>query len=111
MKKHTKIYLNHFKYDISDTIYCEVCNAVAVDIHHIESRGMGGSKFADTIENLQALCRSCHIEYGDKKQHKEYLKGIHYRLLGIEKATIADDEQHEVTPEGKIIFKHDGLQN
>jgi hypothetical protein len=26
---------------------------------------------------------------------------------GIEKATIADDEQHEVTPDGKIIFKHD----
>jgi hypothetical protein len=29
---------------------------------------------------------------------------------GIEKASIADDEQHEVTPDGKIIFKHDGLQ-
>jgi len=23
------------------------------------------------------LCRSCHIEYGDKKQHKEMLKVVH----------------------------------
>ena len=23
----------------------------------------------------------------------------------------SEEEQHEVTPEGKIIFKHDGLQN
>jgi len=35
----------------------------------------GGNK--DTIENLMGLCRSCHIEYGDKKQHKEMLKVVH----------------------------------
>jgi hypothetical protein len=61
----------------------------------------------DTITNIQALCRSCHEQYGDKKQYKDFLKSIHYRVLGIEKATIADDEQHEVTPDGKIIFKHE----
>ena len=113
MKKHTSIYMNHFGYDINDFISCEVCGGRAVDIHHIEARGSGGDPQGkkDTIENLQALCRSCHVEYGDKKQYKDYLKGIHFRVLGIEKATIADDEQHEVTPEGKIIFKHDGVQN
>jgi hypothetical protein len=42
MKNHTKIYFKHFGYDTSDTIYCEVCNAVAVDLHHIEAKGMGG---------------------------------------------------------------------
>jgi 5-methylcytosine-specific restriction endonuclease McrA len=38
---------------------------------------MGGSKIADTIENLMALCRNCHTEYGDKKQHKEMLIATH----------------------------------
>jgi 5-methylcytosine-specific restriction endonuclease McrA len=34
---------------------------------------MGGSKEADKIENLQALCRKCHIQFGDQKQHKDFL--------------------------------------
>jgi hypothetical protein len=31
MKPHTKIYMNHFGYDISDFIPCEVCGKTAVD--------------------------------------------------------------------------------
>jgi 5-methylcytosine-specific restriction endonuclease McrA len=31
----------------------------------------------DVITNLQALCRACHIEMGDKKQYKEFLKDKH----------------------------------
>ena len=76
MKKHTKIYLNYFGYDTTDWIPCEICGNQAVDIHHIEARGMGGGN-KDTIENLMGLCRNCHIEYGDKKQHKEMLKVVH----------------------------------
>jgi 5-methylcytosine-specific restriction endonuclease McrA len=49
----------------------------AQDIHHVEARSMGGSKHADNIENLMALCRQCHIDFGDKKQHKEMLKVVH----------------------------------
>ena len=81
MKKHTKIYLNHFGYTDTDYIPCEVCTKPAVDIHHIEARGMGGSRAADTIENLQALCRPCHIMYGDKTKHIELLKDIHNAKL------------------------------
>jgi len=77
MKKHTQIYLKAMGYDTTDFICCEVCQAQAVDIHHIESRGMGGSKHADTIENLMALCRKCHVEFGDKKQYKELLVATH----------------------------------
>ncbi len=73
MKKHTKIYLNYFGYDTTDFIPCEVCGSQAVDIHHIECRGMGGTKTKDIIENLMALCRKHHIEYGDKKQHMDFL--------------------------------------
>lgn len=73
MKNHTKVYLNHFGYGIEDFIPCELCGNRAVDIHHINARGMGSSKDKDTIDNLMALCRPCHIEYGDKKHYIEYL--------------------------------------
>ena len=85
MKKHTLIYMNHFGYDISDFIPCEVCGGRAVDIHHIEARSMGGSKTKDTIENLMAVCRPCHITMGDKKQYKDKLKEIHQRVLNSRK--------------------------
>jgi 5-methylcytosine-specific restriction endonuclease McrA len=42
---------------------------------------MGGSKSKDFIDNLQALCRGCHHEYGDKVQHYEFLKKIHQDKL------------------------------
>ena len=74
-------YFNHFGYDISDFIPCEVCGKTAVDIHHIEARGIGGSKDADNIENLMALCREDHLKYGDKKQYKEFLKDKHAEKL------------------------------
>lgn len=77
MKKHVMTYFNHFGYDISDFIPCEVCERTAVDIHHIEARGMGGSKIKDVITNLQALCRECHTKFGDQKQYKDFLKEKH----------------------------------
>ena len=77
MKNHTKVYLRHFNYSMDEFIPCEVCEARAVDIHHIECRGMGSSKEKDKIENLMAVCRECHLKYGDKKQHIEELKEIH----------------------------------
>ena len=82
MKKHTKIYLDYFELAISDYIPCEVCNKPAVDIHHIEPRGMGGSKTKDTIQNLMALCRECHHEadFGTKLS-KEFLGKIHADVL------------------------------
>lgn len=81
MKNYTKIYLNYFKYDICDFIPCEICSRKAVDIHHIDCKGMGGSKKKDNIENLMALCRSCHMEYGDKKNYIDYLNQIHINKL------------------------------
>jgi hypothetical protein len=81
MKKHTKIYLDYFSFDRCDFIPCEVCGNPANDIHHIDARGMGGSKEKDVISNLQAVCRGCHIQYGDKKQYKELLKDIHSNYM------------------------------
>ena len=81
MKKHTQIYFDYFGYDTTDFVCCEVCGIKAVDINHIDPRGMGGSKSKDIIENLQALCRSCHIKFGDKKQYKEFLKDTHKKFM------------------------------
>lgn len=77
MKPHTKIYMDYFGYTVADFIACEVCGNKAVDIHHIEARGMGGSKKKDYIENLQAVCRKCHILAGDLSKFKDELKRIH----------------------------------
>jgi hypothetical protein len=77
MKKHTKIYFLYFDYGMDSFIPCELCGSRAVDIHHIDCRGIGGSNDKDSIDNLMALCRSCHIEYGDKKEHTAMLKSIH----------------------------------
>lgn len=81
MKKHTKVYLRFFNYGIEDFIPCENCGSKAVDIHHINARGMGGSKKADNIENLMAVCREDHIAFGDKKQFKEELVEIHLKFM------------------------------
>jgi 5-methylcytosine-specific restriction endonuclease McrA len=81
MKNHTKVYLKAMGYDTTDWIPCEVCQSKAVDIHHIEARGMGGSKHADTIENLMALCRECHVNLGDKTEYKERLQATHNHHL------------------------------
>jgi 5-methylcytosine-specific restriction endonuclease McrA len=69
--------MDYFDYGIEDFIPCEICECRAVDIHHIECRGYGGSKAKDNIENLMALCRECHVYFGDKKEHKENLIKAH----------------------------------
>ena len=82
MKKHTKIYFDFFgvSYDLSSGWHncdSELSGLKADDIHHIECRGMGGSKTKDNIENLMALTREEHEQFGDKKQYIEYLKQVH----------------------------------
>ena len=64
-------------FDDTDFIPCEVCGSKAQDIHHIEPRGMGGRKSKDVLDNLVALCRSCHHEadFGTKLP-KDKLKEI-----------------------------------
>jgi len=77
MKKHVKVYMSYFGYGVDDFIPCEVCGGRAVDIHHIDCRGMGGSKNKDNIENVMSLCRDCHMKYGDKKQYMDMLVEAH----------------------------------
>ena len=64
MKPHTKNYFDFFKIDYfedgsHDFIACEMCGAEAVDLHHINNR-IKGVKRLDEVENIIALCRTCH---------------------------------------------------
>ena len=77
MQKHTKIYMTYFDYGIEDFIPCEVCGSKAVDIHHLEAKGMGGSKTKDYIENLAALCREHHVKCHANKEYNNEVKQLH----------------------------------
>jgi len=81
MKKYTKQYFSYFGYALDEFLPCEVCGNRAVDLHHIDCKGMGGSKLKDNVENIMALCREDHIKYGDKKEHIEFLKETHLNFL------------------------------
>jgi 5-methylcytosine-specific restriction endonuclease McrA len=86
MVNHKKVYITFFNLDVSDHILCTNCGQVAVDIHHINARGMGGS-LKDYIENLVALCRLCHnmVEsntYKNKQVRIKHLKLVLNKLEG-----------------------------
>ena len=78
MQKHTKVYFDFFGYDISDTIYCEMCDAVAVDIHHLEKRNKTKNDF---IENLIGVCRDCHIKAESDSSFNMYCRIRHLELV------------------------------
>ena len=78
MQKHTKVYFDFFGYDQSDTIYCEMCNAVAVDIHHLEKRNKTKNDF---IENLIGVCRDCHIKAESDSSFNMYCRIRHLELV------------------------------
>lgn len=60
MTNHLKEYAKCNGYDDPQDIICEVTGRPARDVHHLDGRGMGGSKLKDTCENLQALDRKIH---------------------------------------------------
>ena len=68
MKKHIKIYHEALGVAPGEVIFSEISGYRASDIHHIFAGGMGGGKRKeDRIENLMALTREEHLNYGDKK--------------------------------------------
>ena len=86
MQKHTKIYMDYFGYDISDYIPCESCGSRAQDVHHIDNKGMGGSKEKDYIENLAGLCRTCHDLCHEFEEVNQKVKHIH--LINVKRKEV-----------------------
>ncbi|RLE40541.1 hypothetical protein DRJ16_07080 [Candidatus Woesearchaeota archaeon] len=84
MKKHTKIYLVSAGKTVADIIMCEYCNMeLAVDVHHISPRGMGGDPSKDVAENLIALCRNCHTKIEGVKKYDKQLREIAKRRCDV----------------------------
>lgn len=85
MKKYTKIYLEAFGYSTTDFIPSEISGEKAVDIHHIICKGSGGDPTgnSDRIENLMAVTRNEHLEYGDKKQYISFLFEKHMEFMEL----------------------------
>lgn len=85
MKRHTKIYMDYFGYGPEDFIPCEITGRRANDIHHIWPRGMGGNPKGDkdVIENLMALTREKHNEYGDVPELVPMLQKIHLKFMEV----------------------------
>ena len=82
MKIHTKVYMQFFDYGETDFVMCEFCQQDrAVDIHHLDSRGMGGSKNKDYIENLMGLCRECHIKAESDSSFNMFCRIKHLELV------------------------------
>lgn len=75
--------MNAFGFDVCDFVPSELSGSKAVDIHHIDCRGSGGSSknTKDRIENLIALTREEHNFYGDKKQFMFYLYARHLNYM------------------------------
>ena len=63
MEQYLVNYYEHFGYTVADTIQCEVCDAVGINIHHVVPRSHFGSKRReerDSWQNLACLCGTCH---------------------------------------------------
>lgn len=86
MQRHVREYLVWMGYDEHDFIPCELTGGKAVDIHHIDCKGMGGvggdrEKIVESIYNLMALTREAHEELGDKEMFKEALYEAHFQMI------------------------------
>ena len=80
MKPYTKTYYTAFGYSLTDFVSCELCGKTAVDISHIHAKGRRPD-LKDEICNLMAMCRSCHLETGDKKADRKRLLLIHKNTM------------------------------
>ena len=58
---------------------CEVCGSVSnIDVHHID-----GDPHNNSVDNLQLLCRSCHMKAHRQSTKKCYVCGAKVRGKGL----------------------------
>lgn len=78
MKRYKHNYINSLGLTSADVILCEVCGTVAVDVHHVTPRSLGGT---DEPSNLIALCRSDHSDAHSGELERGYLQGVVERRI------------------------------
>ena len=92
MKDYKKLFSRYWGISADDVPLCWGCNqAVAVDIHHIEPKRMGGvqQNRLNRIDNLFAVCRKCHtLAHKNKSVNEEFKKILQERILLREKILI-----------------------
>ena len=77
LKNYKKVFSDHWGFHESDPPMCWGCyRSVAVDIHHLIPKGMGGvsKNRLNRIDNLFPVCRSCHQKAHANKEFNEELK-------------------------------------
>ena len=74
--------MKFFGYTTADWMPCEIpgCGQRAVDVAHIIAKSIRDD-LRDDINNLMGSCREHHNEYGDKRQHREYLQEVHKAFM------------------------------
>ena len=80
MNTYTKVYLDNLGFDETDYVQCQCCENRATEIHHIISRKRD-KKLINDIQNLFAICRTCHQKYGEIKEYMPLLLKIHRAFL------------------------------
>lgn len=78
MIKYKQIYLQHFGLTTADWIGCVNCSKTSIDIHHLTFKSQGGK---DIIENLAAVCRTCHTIAHANKEFNESIRTKHLQNL------------------------------
>ena len=74
MKNHTKVYLKEMGYDKVDWIECEICGTTAVDIHHIDPRGMDHESSFDVVQHSRLIesFRSSDYDHKVTPEHQHF---------------------------------------
>ena len=84
MKDYKKLFSRFWSVSSDDALLCWYCNqSVAVDIHHIEPKKMGGGSKnrLNRIDNLFAVCRKCHtLAHKNKSVNEEFKKILQERI-------------------------------
>ena len=98
--------MRHFGYGLTDFIPCELTGERCVDVHHIDTPGMGSNKREDaTVEELMATTRFLHTLFGDKEDvklsngkvvnFKEFLHEAHQHFLETQQPYIHVNPHHD----------------
>ena len=87
-KNYRKIFYDYWGLSVVDTPQCWGCfQSPAVEIHHLKSKGMGGSKknSYNVPSNLFPVCRHCHTQAHQHRQlNDEFQKELDQKIADKE---------------------------